>query len=387
MKKISSIGIGETNFNMNYHRTSVLSAWPRVAALLATLVLLPIAHSHAAPPATAATPTATSAATPAIATPKQESCVAFQGLVKATYNFDVLKLSNKEKWALVKRLDTFWTAVKAHQREYLPCLRKALEEPILEPKANAFFRFDGGNLLVELEPSPASKELQVQIYTATDLEIVGEQRWITVLSVRGTEGFDVSQAATRWLSDPDAGYTLPEHGDFAVGSFEGAVFLFGSMNEEQATPALLKIINQPKHPQREAALEILTSQATLEAWRALQKLTPASFSKEAGDNLQGLLEKPELIEPRGEPPQISRDQFIKAFEAFIKGDTKPFFALVDKTEDGERDAIAVLKPADLPLVRQVRRRFMLGGNQHSISYYQDFTNILWTLVWKQEPNV
>ena len=58
--------------------------------------------------------------------------------------------------------------------------------------------------------------------------------------------------------------------------------------------------------------------------------------------------------------------------------------LVSAVPDGERDVVAVLKPEDLPLVRKVRRLIISGGNQHSIEYYNSFSKILMTLVWKPE---
>jgi hypothetical protein len=312
--------------------------------------------------------------------PAAEDCAEFNALVEKTYNFDEAKLSNQQKLALEKKIDEFWTTVQKHKAEYLPCLREAVQNP----KANPFFRFDGSNLLVELDPSVESKKLQVEIYTTADLDLVGARRWMSVMTQRGTEGFDISQAATRWLSDPENGFIIPEHGDFEVGPFEGAIFLFGSMQEEHATPALLKIVNQRDHLEREGALEILTSQATPEAIRALKTLDMTGFSDEHKENVQAFLARPELIEPR-EKPLVTRAQFLKSFEAIVKGDSKPFFDLVDKVPDGERDAIMVLRAADLPLLRQVRRRFAAGSNQHALSYYQDFTNIILTLIWQQEP--
>lgn len=164
----------------------------------------------------------------------------------------------------------------------------------------------------------------------------------------------------------------------------GAAFLYGSMDEAQATPSLLKIVNNKRHPQREAALELLTAQATPEAWHALQKLDMTNIDEDAQTNVEGLLAQPELIEPRAKP-LVAREEFLRAFKAITEGNSKPFFDLVDKVEDGERDAVVVLRPEDLPLVRRVRRRFMMGGNQHALEYSKDFTDILWTLVWKWEP--
>ena len=48
--------------------------------------------------------------------------------------------------------------------------------------------------------------------------------------------------------------------------------------------------------------------------------------------------------------------------------------------DGELDVVAVLKPEDAPLVRQVRRKLTSTGNRHLLETAQYFTKILYTMV-------
>jgi len=309
----------------------------------------------------------------------RDDCAEFKRLVNQTYSFDAAKMSAQQAQTVEKNVDQFWKVVKSRRAEFLPCLRAEVSNP----KANPLFRFDGSNLLVELDPSRDSKALQIRVYLAADLDIVGAQRWLSVLSNRGIEGFDVSRAAEHWLVDPKAHYTLPEHGDFEVGVGEGALFLYGSMNEAQATPALLRLLAQKDHPAREAALWLLTSQATPQAFQALREVDGKQFSPGAQQNLKEFRTHPHLITPRTKP-KTTRAEFLRAFADIVKGDTRRFSALSRKFSDGERDAAAVLKPEDLPLLRKVRRRVLAGGTPHSIGFYNDFTAIIMTLTWKPE---
>lgn len=314
----------------------------------------------------------------------QGGCTEFRRLVAKTYDFDATRLSGRQKMAKEKALTGFWNTVKAKKRAYLPCLRTA----VADPKSKPFFRFDGSNLLVELDPSTASKALQVGIYTTANFDIIGGRRWLSILSSRGTEGFDVSKAAERWMGDSKPYYTLPEHGDFPVTAFEGAFFLYGSMSEAQATPALLRIVNQAGNPHREIALWLLMSQATPEALKALSHVSTEGLSDDVVNNLEALLSHPRLIERRSKP-RTSRAEFLRAFQELLQGNAKRFFALSDKVEDGEKDVAAVMKPEDVPLLRRVRRRFAAGGNPHTMDYYNDFTGIIMTLIWKPslvQPN-
>ncbi len=309
----------------------------------------------------------------------KESCSNFQALIKATYNFKPSKLSDSERDAKVAAMDKVWNMAQANPQELIPCLRTALEGP----DADRWFRFDGSNLLVSLDPSPESKTIQIRNYTLVDLDNVHLQIWVETLARLGTEGFDVSTAGDRWLKYPHARYFLPRHGAYEVKTFQGALFIYESMEEAQATPALLKIIGQADHPGREHALWILMSQATSESLRALKQLDASAFSARARDNLRALLNSPELIKPRAKP-KTSRETFLKAFQGIANGNWSLFFELVSEVPDGEKDVVAVLKPEDIPLVRKVRRLVMANANPHAIEFYKSFTDILMTMIWKPE---
>jgi hypothetical protein len=308
-----------------------------------------------------------------------DSCAGFQQTVKSTYNFKPSRLTEAERNSKSATMDRFWNMVKADPKRLLPCLSAALQDT----SADKWFRFDASNLLVGLDPSPASKAIQLRSYADVDLDDVDLRIWVGVLAARGFEGLDVSEPGNRWLSYPKAEYYLPEHGADEVDVSRGALFIFGSMDESQATPALIKILSQPNHPGREHALWILMSQATTESLRALKKVDASAFSGEIQSKLRELLNGPELLRPRAEPKK-SREEFIQAFQELLKGDSRKFMELVLKVPDGEKDIIAVLKPEDLPLVRKVRRMVIASANPHAIGYYNSFTDILMSLVWKPE---
>jgi hypothetical protein len=310
---------------------------------------------------------------------RQNNCDEFARDVKATYNFKPSQLKGEaESDAKSAAMDRFWEKVKANQKELLPCLRAALKDPQADP----WFRFDGSNLLVSLDPSRESKEEQLRQYTAVDLGEVNLEVWVSTLAHLGTEGFDVSEAGARWLAYPKAEYYLPQHGAYHVTKLDGALYIYGSMDEAQATPALLKIASQPDNPARQYATLLLTVQATPEAFSAL-KSVEASLPPKDGAALQKMLENPKLFEPRARP-KTSREQFLKAFNDLLNGDPTYFLELTEQVPDGERDVVAVLKPEDLPLVRRVRRRLIAAANPHGAEFYDSFTRILMTFLLRPE---
>ena len=317
---------------------------------------------------------------PILSMGQQPACAEFQKDVKATYNFKPSRLETEaESNAKSAAMDRFWNAVKAKPDELLPCLRAALADPQSDP----WFRFDGSNLLVSLDPSPASKAEQVRQYTAVDLGDVNLQVWVSTLARRGAEGFDVSEAGARWLAYPNAKYHLPQHGSQEVDRLLGAIFIFGSMDETQATPALLKIAGALNHPERINAISLLLMQATPEALNGLKAVNLAGLPEGAQAVMRRHLERPITITPR-EKTKTSRAQFLKAFEEAVNGDWKYFSKLVREVPDGEKDVVAVLKSEDVPLVRRVRRMRIAHANPHAAEYYVSFTQILTTMILKPE---
>ncbi|HEV2883321.1 MAG TPA: hypothetical protein VGW36_00595 [Pyrinomonadaceae bacterium] len=305
-------------------------------------------------------------------------CDGFRQVIKQTYDFKPQLLNDSGRKAKSAELDDVWNHVKRN-RSLLPCLRKALEED----KTDSFFNVDGANLLVELDPSRASKEMQVRKFASANLDGVDLQYWVRTLARRGVEGFDVSEAGAAWLSYPKASYTVMEHGNFPVGPFVGAVCIFGSMDEDKATPVLQRIASQPGHPNREDAVLILMSQATPASFRAMKEVNTAGMSAKLRKVLLETLEHPKLLQPRN-PPHLTRQENLRAFQGIIDGDRSAFRALVLKAPDGEVDAVATLKPEDIPLVRRTRRAAISRCNQHAMSEYGSFTQILWALNWKPE---
>jgi hypothetical protein len=259
----------------------------------------------------------------------------------------------------------------------LPCLRAALADP----NADAWFRFDGGNLLMSLDPSAESKSIVIRSHVMVDLADVDLRVWTSRLATLGAQGFDVTEAADKWLRYPGAYYFLPEHGGYKVGADIGAMVLYGSMDEAHATPALRKIVSDKTHPGREIALWALMNQATPESLEALRQINAREFSARTQKSLKALLTSPQLLEPRAKP-KTTRQEFVTGFEKLLEGDWQPFLHLVSAEPDGEKDVVAVLKPEDLPLVRKVRRRIIANGNPHAIEFYNSFTTILMTFIWK-----
>ncbi len=306
-------------------------------------------------------------------------CDSFQQTIKTTYNFNPALMNEAEVKVQSGKLDLFWDKVRQSRATLLPCLRQALKEYT----SSGFFAIDGSMLLVDIDPSGASKALQVRKFTEANLDGTDLEYWVKTMARRGVEGFDTSIAGAKWLSYPKAKYRLALHGGFPVDSFIGAVFIFGSMDEEFATPVLLRIANQVGHPHRDDALAILMSQVTSASFVALKEVNTAGFPAGTDKSIRELLENPNVLKPRARP-RLTRAEQLNAFQGIIDGDYRAFREMVLKAPDGEVDAVATLQQEDIPLVRRTRRASISRCNQHALSDYASFTKILWALVWKFE---
>lgn len=311
--------------------------------------------------------------------PGAAQCDSFQQAIRSTYNFNPARMNDAEMKVESAKLDVFWKQVRESRATLVPCLRKALKEDT----SSGFFAIDGSMLLVDIDPSSASKALQVRKFIDADLDGVDLEYWVGTIARRGVEGFDTSAAGAKWLSYPKAKYNLSRHGGFPVDSFIGAVFIFGSMEEEIATPTLLRIANNVSHPHRDDALAILMSQATPASLRALKQVNPAGFPAGTSESIRELLENPNLLKARAKP-KLTREEQLLAFQGIIDGDYSAFREMVMKAPDGEVDAVATLLPEDVPLVRRARRASISRCNQHALSDYASFTKILWAMTWKPE---
>jgi hypothetical protein len=306
-------------------------------------------------------------------------CDAFQQEIARTYDFNPARMTQSQIEAQSKSLDVFWNKIRQLRATLLPCLRKALNEE----RSDSFFNIDGSMLLVDVDPSRASKALQVRKFVSANLDGTDLEYWVKTMARRGVEGFDTSAAGAKWLAYPKAKYNDSIHGGFPVGPFFGAVFIFGSMDEDLATPVLLQIANQLGHPHRDDALAILMSQATPASMNALRKVNTTGFPKGTSESIRELLDNPNLLKPRASP-KLTREEQIIAFQGIIDGNYGAFREMVMKAPDGEVDAVATLLPEDIPLLRRARRASISRCNQHAVSDYGSFTKILWALMWKQQ---
>ena len=274
-----------------------------------------------------------------------DPCAEFQALAHKVYTFKNGNRPSDSEEAAQKNRDRkcTWNTVKANKAKYLPCLRAA----VADKSSSELMRFDGSNLLVEIDPSKASKQLQVDVYTGMDIHFAIPQRWIETFSYRAFDGLDVSAAAERWMTDPNNHYNHPVHGPVDVS--DGLLFLYGAMDEAQATPALIRIARTRGRQFRDTAISLLEAQLTPEAIDALKKLDRSGLSREVAASIDDMLSGKPGCYRRGLSPIILGQSFLNAFQQLLAGHNDRCFSLVrfgPRWRAGHRDGDATRRHAD-----------------------------------------
>jgi tetratricopeptide (TPR) repeat protein len=293
------------------------------------------------------------------------ACGELARMVDATYGFQPSKLTKSEYDAKAKQLDAVWSYTQAHAAEVKGCLRQMLEVP----RPGSYFPIDGAALLVKVDPTSASRALQARLLTDANLADVDPRTWVETLAHLGVDGIDISKAGRRWLTEPNLKYHLPEHGGYEVTAYDGGVFLFGSMDEAQARPALVDMARDPHSPGRLNALWLLLFQATPGAREALRGLPLDDVPAKARAGITEALAAPTPADtPYQTIPVFTRAELVSALQARGRDEREAFDRLAENDRFVDSGA-QVLLPADEVGVRQLRRKLVARSNQHGLDDY------------------
>ena len=309
-----------------------------------------------------------------------DACSTFRSDLIKTYAFRPSQLSDEEMAVKGKAMDAIWQRVDA-DHSLIPCLEQAIDDPA----STQSLRYDGSALLVHVDPTPAHKAMQAKWWCKTDLADTEARAWVEGLAELGMEGYDIREGAIRWMENKGAHYYLVEHGAWNITQDDGAIFMIESMDERQAFSLLKAVLEDPKFAARDLAAMMMCRLGTADSCDYLRTMNLAGIGSNGREIILGLRKDHQMVKPRWGKPKVEREAFLAAFNAFLdKGDIDQFMKLADRVKDGERDAVAVLRPEDLPLLHTFRRHLMAKCNPHLIELDHDLMRILTTLSWPKE---
>jgi hypothetical protein len=300
-----------------------------------------------------------------------QTCSDLKAAIDKTYGFKPSKMTGEQIDAKSSELDKVWNLVGGNPKRLLPCLRSEISVR----QSDTFFRFNASNLLYKHDRSEQTKQLMIETYSAADLADINLRFWLPYMTEFGKEGSDVSKAAETWLKFPKPVYYLPQHGRRPIDKAIGALALFGSMSESVATPTLARLAKEESSDFWSIVIWILVNQATPESDQAVLSLS-AKLPAPLSEQLKQDVKKPKLIEPRLGNPKTTRDTFIRALTEFLDNKPDGWIGLTTNVPDGEKDMVAVMTDADLPLIRRVRRHYAANPTPHLPDWYSSFTQVI-----------
>ncbi len=300
-----------------------------------------------------------------------QTCSDLKTIIDKTYGFKPSKLTAQQIDTKSSEMDKVWNMVASRVKELLPCLRTEMGLR----KTDTFFRFNASNLIFKYDQSTETKSLMVQTYSEADLADINLRYWLPYMADFGRNGLDVSKAGETWLRFPKPIYYLPQHGVRPVDKGVGAISIFGSMDESIATPTLARLAAEENTDFRSIVIWILVNQATDESANAVLSLSE-KLPQPLGDRLRQDVTSPKVVEPRIGKPKTSRESFTKAMNELLDGRPEAWTRLTVDVPDGEKDMVAVMTSADLPLIRRVRRYHAANATPHTPEWYTSFTQII-----------
>ena len=345
----------------------------------------------------------------------QSYCSPIQSAKEKTYGFNPTKLDSKTRAVKSSQMDAFWTLVKSYEDDGVTCLRGLLTSQ----KDDGFFLFDGASLLYSLDKSDAPTGVVVSSIERADLDEVDTRGYLQLLLNLSHSGVDVGPLANRYLTRKDAEAMVPEHA-MELNRDMAGLFIYGSMPPEIADHYLTAALQDQEPYARATAALLLATNMTEESFKALSEFKglselPEQYRKEVEHSLKYDPYQPPKMSPKFTREQVleyirtlpnTREEMEAAFKKqhaweeqhrgmlpHSKGakaeitkdmvaDTRhqieespPFLEIEDHKRFIE-SAITNLTEADLPLVREARRKSLHGLSDESLGEYFAFSRLI-----------
>ena len=160
---------------------------------------------------------------------------AFHAKVAALYSFEPQNSSDAQIDANSKRLDDFWSEVKADPKRYVPLLRRELRDE----RNAAFFFYDGAKLLLAVSRERNDQALALEAIPRADLHGIQPADYLRSVHWFAVNGFNTSKAALRVLDYPDFKAFIPQHA-LTLGQDYCLIFMLFPMPDSNFVPALIE---------------------------------------------------------------------------------------------------------------------------------------------------
>jgi len=334
-----------------------------------------------------------------LAVPAQDACTPIREAKERTYGFRPTELDDKGREAKSTQMDTFWELVKQQKESGAHCLVGLLQEE----QQDGFFLFDGASLLFNLDPADKHWPVIVASLERADLTQVDRAGYVNFLVRLGKAGVDTGGPARRYLELEKVDAYLAMHA-MKLERWMGAMFIYGSMPAEAASRHLIEALQSTSPEASGIAAVLLALNMNEEGFRALHAFAGLDVLPAQHRDQAKALRTYTAYKPPASPVKFTRAQVLeylsqiahtreeldRAFERereweqqhpelkALKDDkdyfqrkteeSPPFTYLSGHTRFLE-SAIATLTEADLPAVREARRKAVFVSDEAIYEYF------------------
>lgn len=337
---------------------------------------------------------------------KAASCDEIRAAKTKVYGFHVAQLNDAELDAKGREIEAFWNEVDAAGQVGTDCIRGMLKEE----KNDHMFQFDAASALAQKDKSAETLKLVREAALQADFQETDPASYLALGLLLAHNGVDVAPLGEKVLRYPNAVIRVPEHA-LDLDTDTAALFLYGSMPVDEAVKALIPELQAPEASVRAGAAHLLAEMMTPEALAALSAWEPLKKVQEdyRRNDIQSVL-KYQAPKPGDlENPKYTREQVLTIIgglphtqeemdrvlltkgEAFDKemrdkrltqeqiaaeiAAREPLYGIAGHTEF-LRSAVATLKPEDLSVLREARRKSQANLSDESLNEYLAYTQIL-----------
>lgn len=317
-------------------------------------------------------------ASPAVS--QDSFCEKLRSQKQQVYGFRPSELNREQQERKSKELDAFWNLAESQPEQAAPCLSQILRT---ETK-DGFFLFDVAELLFRLDSSPAAIQVIIESLQRADMKEVDPGGYIRFVIQLARRDVDVVPLADKYLTQEEVDTSLPQHGGMLLDRNMGGTLLYGSLPPRTADQHLTKLLPIANQSVQATIAFLLSLSMTEESLRALQNLETSQPGLPGW--MQEQIRKARTHTPVAplDKPLFSREQVLGRVRAVLRSDldnlpedSHPWIAGV---EGFEGSAIAHLKPDDLPLVREARRRSITGVSDEALYEFVAWTRIILGIV-------
>ena len=335
----------------------------------------------------------------------QGSCADLRTQKEKVYGFHLAQLTETQIDAKSKEIDAYWKQVQSAGPGGVTCLKQMLAEE----KTDHLFQFDAASFLYQLDKSPEALNIVKDALAQADFQETDPANYLSLALELGQRGVDIQALAGKILLYPNAVVHISEHA-LDLDSDTAALFLYGSMDSQKASEALISKLQAEQPFVRAAAAHLLAEQMTEPSFRTLSAWAGVADIKEdyRRNDIQAVMkyEAPDaasLANPRWTREQglqiiaglpHTRQEFDEVMStkgaefdremrekhasqdlAKAVAESAPIYGIADHTAF-QNAAVATLTADDFAAIRNARRKALYNVSDESLSEYLAYTQIM-----------